>query len=187
MNDNIALYAALVTLIGNLVVLITQIFKLTKVNNKLSHSIHVDRVADLKRALEFPLEGVWSVKGTFKPYHGVNEEHRSSGFIIFTWNEENGNYFVKYAYSAQKSNASEDLVTALCSGSATYITKCGKPEIKLDMNIEGRTASDRSIPNFRHFKLVSSKISTDKASKKVNDIIFPFNSPQSNGEIHITR
>lgn len=183
MDEKIAFYSAIVVLIGNIVVLITQLYKFSRLNKSLSRTTHIYNVSDLKKSLEKPFEGVWQVCGIFEKYQGVGKRHRSSGFATFVWNESQNVYDVYYTYSTEKDNDNIDMVTAICTGQARDVN--GGQKIKLTMRINNRTILGDIHPNSQYFDLVSKKILV--IDGKIIEIKFLFDTVNTKGEICFRR
>lgn len=184
MVDIISLISAFVLLAINIV----QLVKTFMLKKDVEKARRVANITDLKNFLYKPLEGTWQVDGLFEKYHGSNDNHRAWGVATFTWNENSEKYDVFYAYSTQKENSAVDLVTSICTGSAT----CEKngdvgATLTLRMDINRRTAADNYNANSRSFVFVSKKI--NRVSDKITGIQFPFatNDGTTKGNIYFRR
>ncbi len=177
----------IISLISTALLLGINVIQLVKAI-KLENSKRIANISDLKKFLDKPLEGIWEMRGEFEKYHGNTARYVSSGFATFSWNESTEKYDVWYAYSTQKENDNTDLVTAICSGSASS-KKNGNigREIKMTMHIDGRTSADGVNANSRTFEFVSKNIIIQ--SDKAIEIEIPFCSgdKKTEGVIHFRR
>lgn len=177
----------IISLVSTAILLVINIIQLVKAV-RLENSKRIANITDLKKFLDKPLEGIWEMKGIFEKYHGNTARYVSSGFATFSWNEGKEKYDIWYSYSTQKENDNTDLVTAICSGSASGDKNgnVGKT-VKMTMHIDYRTSADGANANSRSFEFISKKITNQ--SDRITEIEIPFSSRdgQSKGTIYFRR
>lgn len=188
-SGQVQLWGNIVVLVANIIVLCTAIIKSLSLNKELKNAkIVVNNLSDLKNALSKQLEGVWIVNGSFSKYHNVAGEHISKGSAIFVWDDINKRYSIYYNYAVQKTQNSADIVTAICKG----FTSCNEDgtvkdneQLKLQMSIVGRCASDGFNEQATNYDLISEPILA--ANGKVKELRFKFSVASSEGTIQFLR
>lgn len=187
--DSIALWSAVAGCLANLILLITHLVQMLKLQKEMKDvKIIVNNTSELKQSLNKPFEGSWEVRGIYSRYHDIEGVFNCAGFVNFLWNDSQKKYEVYYVYSVRKQQDLSDLVTAYCKGSATCneegnVDKDGK--IHLLMTVINRSATDQFINLSNTFELVSSKIT--KTLNKYNEIEFSFKNIKSEGTIKFVR
>lgn len=171
--------------LSSVIELIFQSRQLKSINSKLEGThVIINDTSDIRNAINHKLEGFWKVNGTFNKYQGVEEEHKSEGYLILSWNSKNNNYDAIYCYSVCKVFEKNYFTTAICKGNSISDIEKNK-SISVSFSIDSRTSSNGKNTYNKNFIMLFNIVKDD--GKMIRTLSSNFKTPNTEGTLIFER